>query len=157
ANLDGGPSNGTWTLSLADYVKGNKGSLNNWSITVTYGIGPAALSASSEGTNGTAPAVSQAQVQPLVHEAIARWEAAGLTPQQAAILRGVDVQIADLGGATLGLVSGNTIFLDDNAAGWGWFVDPTPRDDSEFTTPGDQGEQGKIDLLTVLMHEMGHL
>ena len=29
---------------------------------------------------------------------------------------------------------------DDNAAGWGWFVDPTPRDDSEFTTPGDLGE-----------------
>src|SRR5262249_23479689 len=45
----------------------------------------------------------------------------------------------------------------DNAAGWGWFVDRTPRDDSEFTTPGDQGEQNHMDLLTVLMHEMGHV
>src|SRR5262249_25934330 len=51
---------------------------------------------------------------------------------------------------------GTTIWLDDNAAGWGWFVDPTPRDDSEFTTPGDQGEQGRMDLLTVLMHAAGH-
>jgi hypothetical protein len=28
-----------------------------------------------------------------------------------------------------------------------------PGGDSEFTTPGDQGEQGCVDLLTVLMHE----
>src|SRR5262249_12810709 len=49
------------------------------------------------------------------------------------------------------------IWLDDNAAGWGWFVDPTPLNDSEFTTPGNQGEQGRMDLLTVLEHEVGHL
>lgn len=33
----------------------------------------------------------------------------------------------------------------------------TPRDDREFTTPGDQGEQNRMDLLRVLMHEMGHV
>jgi hypothetical protein len=48
-------------------------------------------------------------------------------------------------------------WLDDPAAGWGWFIDPTPRDDSEFTTPGDLGEQNRMDLLTVLLHEIGHL
>jgi hypothetical protein len=62
-----------------------------------------------------------------------------------------------LGGTTLGLASGHTIWLDDNAAGWGWFVDPTPHDDREFTTPGNQGEQHRMDLLTVLEHEVGHL
>src|SRR5439155_25168035 len=46
---------------------------------------------------------------------------------------------------------------DKNGAGWGWFVGPTPSDDSEFTTPGDQGERGRMDLLTVLEHEIGHL
>src|SRR5262249_13350111 len=40
---------------------------------------------------------------------------------------------------------------------WGWFVDPTPWNDSEFTTPGNQGEQNRMDLLTVLEHEVGHL
>src|SRR5262249_44590790 len=71
----------------------------------------------------------------------------------------IHIQIADLGGATLGLAdeSHHTIWLDDNAAGWGWFVDKTPRDNSEFTTPGNQGEQNRMDLLSVLMHEMGHL
>ena len=44
-----------------------------------------------------------------------------------------------------------------NAAGWGWFADRTPWDDSEFITPGDQGEQKRMDLLTVLAHEIGHL
>ena len=33
----------------------------------------------------------------------------------------------------------------------------TPWDDSEFTTPGNQGEQNRMDLLTVVMHEMGHV
>ena len=43
------------------------------------------------------------------------------------------------------------------AAGWGWFVDATPTDDSEFTTLGNQGELNRMDLLTVLEHEVGHL
>ena len=69
----------------------------------------------------------------------------------------MQIRIADLGGTTLGLASGNTISLDDNAAGWGWFVDRTPRNDSEFRRAGDQGEQGRMDLLSVLTHELGHL
>jgi hypothetical protein len=48
-------------------------------------------------------------------------------------------------------------WLDDNAAGWGWFVDPTPHNDSEFTTPGNQGERNRMDLLTVIEHEVGHM
>ena len=72
-------------------------------------------------------------------------------------LSALDIRIANLGGNTLGLASGDTIWLDANAAGWGWFVDPTPWDDSEFTTPGNQGEQHRMDLLTALEHEVGHL
>jgi hypothetical protein len=32
-----------------------------------------------------------------------------------------------------------------------------PWDDSEFHMPGDQGEAGRMDLLTVMMHELGHI
>src|SRR5438552_18725986 len=94
------------------------------------------------------------QVQSLLCEALARWQATGVDTSG---LGNLQVHIADLGGTTLGLASGKTIWLDDNAAGWGWFVDSTPGDDSEFTTAGNQGEQGRIDLLTVLEHELGHL
>src|SRR5262249_54690422 len=91
------------------------------------------------------------QVQPPLTEALARWQAAGIA---ASALSGITVRIADLGGLTLGKAAGGVIWLDDNAAGWGWFIDPTPRSDSEFTTPGDQGEQRRMDLLTVLEHEL---
>ena len=80
----------------------------------------------------------------------------------------VDVRIADLGELTLGQAASGTIWLDANAAGWGWFVDQTPWEDSEFTTPGNpltlpspqtgRGYVGnRMDLLTVLEHEIGHV
>ncbi len=60
----------------------------------------------------------------------------------------------------------NTIYLDVNAAGWGWFADPTPQFNEEFrdtAVPGIfaaelfSGADGQIDLLTVLIHELNHL
>ena len=33
----------------------------------------------------------------------------------------------------LGEAVGKTIFIDRDAAGYGWFVDPTPAADEEFT------------------------
>src|SRR5262249_26426284 len=67
--------------------------------------------------------ITSDQVQPLLAEAEARWQAAGV---DTSILGAIKVRIADLGGATLGFASDHTIWLDDNAAGWGWFVDRTP-------------------------------
>ena len=121
-----------------------------------FGSSPSPLVA--EGGTASAPADTEpltlAAVQPLLDEAIARWEATGADVDG---LGSLNVRIANLDDATLGLAAGNTIMLDMNAAGWGWFVDPTPDEDSEFTMPGDQGEQNRMDLLTVLMHELGHL
>jgi hypothetical protein len=117
------------------------------------GGGKPKLLADSRGSTADALAVTVAQVQPLLEEAIERFAAAGV---DVSALGNVQVHITDLPDVTLGMAVGNTIILDVNAAGWGWFVDPTPGEDSEFTTPGDQGEQGRIDLLTVLAHELGH-
>ena len=114
----------------------------------------APLQAQSVSTVAVTATIGMDQVQSLLGEAIARWQAAGVDTSG---LGNLQVHIADLGGTTLGLASGNTIWLDDNAAGWGWFVDATPHNDSEFTTPGNQGEQNRMDLLTVLEHEVGHL
>jgi membrane-associated phospholipid phosphatase len=94
------------------------------------------------------------QVQPLLTAALARWQAAGVNTSA---LGRIDVRIADLGGLTLGKAGHGVIWLDDNAAGWGWFVDRTPRSDLEFTQRGNQGEQNRMDLLTVVTHEVGHL
>lgn len=117
----------------------------------------AALSASGGAREGGAEALAEEALRPLVEEAVRRWEATGLSAEQVALLRNTNVHIADLGGALLGQASADAIWIDDDAAGWGWFIDPTPWDDSEHLTPGDQGEQGRMDLLSTLMHEMGHL
>ena len=60
-----------------------------------------------------------------------------------------------------------TIYIDVNAAGYGWFVDDTPDDHSEFYATGPytlvsvpyatSNVLGKIDLWTVILHELGHL
>ena len=121
---------------------------------VNFGLIQASALTAGQTGGGATGTLTTDQVTPLLAQALARWQAAGV---DTSVLGAVDVRITDLGGATLGLASGNTIWLDDNAAGWGWFVDPTPWDDSEFTTPGNQGEQNRMDLLTVLEHEVGHL
>jgi uncharacterized delta-60 repeat protein len=117
-------------------------------------LGDAPLLAASLPIDEQAPAITTAQAQPLLAEAIRRWTVADVDTSG---LGSIDIRIANLGGTLLGTASGYTITLDDNAAGWGWFVDPTPWDDSESTTRGNQGERRRMDLLAVLMHELGHL
>ena len=79
------------------------------------------------------------------------------------------LSFANLPGISVGETTGEganaTITLDDNAASYGWFVDPTPADNAEFlptSTPNEwvakAGTEaaGKMDLLSVLLHEYGH-
>ncbi|MBD2594927.1 hypothetical protein H6G74_11375 [Nostoc spongiaeforme FACHB-130] len=66
---------------------------------------------------------------------------------------------------SFGRPNGGTILIDNDANGVGWFIDPTPLENSEFTTTltdtayrATTGEAfGKYDLLTTILHEMGHL
>lgn len=61
-----------------------------------------------------------------------------------ASLQGVQVQVVDLPGAQLGGAIGNTIYLDTDAAGYGWNVDGAADSD-------------RFDLASVIDHELGHL
>ena len=57
------------------------------------------------------------------------------------------------------------VLIDLNAAGFGWFVDATPGDNSEFRQLSQTefrakrtgGAYGQMDLLTAIMYEMGHV
>ena len=82
-------------------------------------------------------------------EAIKRWDAIGANMVR---LAAVDLQVVSQPGQMVGSVSGNTIFTDPTVAGHGWFINSSLRDDSEFETPGNQGELNRMDLLTVVMH-----
>ena len=118
----------------------------------------------------TGPAVvddgvlSQAELDLVVEAAIARWIAAGATPEQVAAMRAAEIKVADLTGLKLAESTGGTITLDGDAAGWRWFVDSTPDSDEEYAGSGtvlgangsDPHAETRIDLLTVIMHELGH-
>jgi hypothetical protein len=91
--------------------------------------------------------------------------ASGLDNVSLETLHAVTLRLADLPGAALGQEVSGTLFVDMDAAGRGWFVDDTPEDDADFAKQGGGSALaaiesskafGKVDLLTVVMHELGH-
>lgn len=77
----------------------------------------------------------------------------------------VELRVVDLPDQVLAQTNDNVILIDADAAGHGWFLDPTPSNDEEFASNSDNlleavtglGAEGRIDLLTVLTHELGHI
>jgi hypothetical protein len=99
-----------------------------------------------------------------VQQATTAWSVAGIGAKQTNVLRNTPVYITDLPGAYVGMSSPDGIWIDRDAAGHGWFVDPTPSDNSEFVDHLSAGKlaategspaYGKMDLLTIIEHEMG--
>ena len=119
--------------------------------------------------------------------ALTRWEVAisdefvieGFTEEEANIMamdlvnplaNNTLLEISDLGDAILGTATGDatsaTIQIDPDAGGFVWFIDTTPGDDTEFpdggpppaslTAPAGDAN-GKVDMLTFMLHEIGHL
>ena len=68
----------------------------------------------------------------LLPEAIHRWQAAGV---DTSALHGIDIRIADLGGTTLGLASGHTIWLRRQRGRLGLVRGPHARE----ATPSSPG------------------
>jgi cyclophilin family peptidyl-prolyl cis-trans isomerase len=110
--------------------------------------------------------LAQAQLAPIVNEAIAQWTDAGLSTAEVQKLRQTQFVVTDLPGGSVGETIGNVVYLDASAAGNGWFVDPTPAQSEEFSAMAGSHQQLKavdpravdhIDLLTVVEHELGHV
>jgi hypothetical protein len=132
--------------------------------TGTFTVAPLLVSAASP-AQGAAASLTSDQLSPIVVEAKLRL-AAALGMQTTASLSRVSVQLADLPDGMLGEALGTTILIDRDAAGYGWFVDPTPGDDVEFAThlgadtlaaANGSLAAARVDLLTTVMHEMGHV
>jgi hypothetical protein len=115
--------------------------------------GPAALPAQS---------ISKDMLAPIIEEAIVRWQTSGLVDDaNPIVLDDLSFGIADLEGLTLARTVGGNVFIDVNAAGYGWFVDATLGDDLEFaagtlTATAGSEAYGRMDLLSVVAHEIGH-
>ena len=105
--------------------------------------------------------LTSSELAQIVPEAIAGWELV-TSAEQSEALQGISFVIVDLPGSQLGWATSDTIYIDVDAAGQGWFVDATPQSDEEYALvqgvlcavdlPASDG----VDLLTVLYHELGH-
>jgi hypothetical protein len=89
-----------------------------------------------------AAAIDASDVSAALSAAVATWRAAGAATGR---LDRVHVVVTDLAGTDLAQVVGSTLWLDADAAGWGWSLDSRGP------------AAGRMDLLTVLMHELGHV
>ncbi|NLF70791.1 MAG: tandem-95 repeat protein, partial [Candidatus Anammoximicrobium sp.] len=136
------------------------------------------LLADAPNSDVAAPTVSVLDAVPtsLVRQAAALWSAAD--PQAAGRLANVEVIVADLPGETLGLASAwtQTIWLDADAAGQGWYLakDEGRRAKDEISSDSfdvvnssfapvsssfvlRSSSFNSFDLLTVIAHELGHV
>jgi ParB/RepB/Spo0J family partition protein len=144
-------------------------------VLVPLGRAPGAHAEKLVAPRAATPAapLTEAQLAAITDEALRRWLQAGASEERLDGIRTARVSIADLPGFELGQAEGDRITLDRDAAGYGWFVDATPAQDEEFTAPSPpaslaQAEAGslaavdpqavdRVDLLTVLSHEIGHV
>jgi len=180
--------NGTDTVGLyapnsSTFFLNNSNAARNADYTFSYGPGgsgwtpltgnwdgPAGLSllaAGGEAPNagGEVAVLAEAKLESIVAEAISIWADAGLSYAALDALAGIEVVVADLPGAQLGLAELDAIYLDFNAAGHGWFIDSTPDRDEEFIAGDSDGSLvavdsdavDRMDLLTVVTHELGHI
>ncbi len=118
----------------------------------------AAGGAASAGSASTP--LTQGVAQNFLAGALNRLQQDGVSTQVTARLGAVQVQVGTLGGGVLAEADSQAgrFTLDAGAAGYGWFVDPTPLKDEEFTsgqavTGGPAA--GRMDLLTAVLQELG--
>ncbi|MFK7819579.1 MAG: aryl-sulfate sulfotransferase [Planctomycetaceae bacterium] len=95
--------------------------------------------------------LTTAELRPIVEAATAQWADGDLTRRQQDALARFTVSIGDLEPGRLGQASRTSIVIDSNAAGFGWYVDPTPFD------LNDDEIGPRMDLLTTVAHEIGHV
>src|SRR5437867_1264561 len=105
-------------------------------------------------------------VLPVVGVALSRWLASNQSDAVMNRLDQLSFRIVYLPGRMLGRTSGTTIQLDPTAAGYRWLGDPSPSSNDEFeptdtemlfaAQPGSPA-RGRMDLLTVVEHEIGHV
>jgi hypothetical protein len=156
--------------SLGLFARNGNASFDNVLIRgddIAYAGGGApqvAATAASQPVAGSS--LTAGDLAPIVAAAKELWTDA-LAPgdPRLAILDQVSILVSDLPDQMLGATTGTTIVLDSTAAGWGWFVDPTPLGNSEFpivlangafaADPGSPAYH-RIDLLTTVLHELGN-
>ncbi len=84
--------------------------------------------------------LTHATLDSVVQQSLAHWAAAGVESHWLDALTQLDVQIADLPDSLLGIAALNIVWIDRDAAGYGWSVNSSG-----------------VDLFSAVTHEFGHV
>lgn len=124
-------------------------------LAADYGEGPGGANVQT---------LSEAELSWTVLAAIERWRETGISDPELMRLQSMTFELADLPDGHLATATSTHVRIDETAAGYGWFADPAPMEDSEFDVPVPGRELqttesgpafGRMDLLTVVMRELG--
>jgi probable HAF family extracellular repeat protein len=102
--------------------------------------------AGGTGTAGSFDGLSQRSWPSVFDHAVSFWASTGLNSHGLSLLSQLNVQITDLPGSLVGLASASSIWIDRDAAGYGWSINTSSA-----------GSVGRVDLLSVVTHELGHV
>jgi hypothetical protein len=124
---------------------------------------PLYASSIGAGTQDAGALLRVETLMPVIATAALQWSS--YTGQLGNLPNKLDVSVADLPDSLLGLASRNSVWFDRDAAGFGWFIDRSPSSDLEFTALSrnrysagtGSAAFGRMDLLAVVSHELGHL
>jgi VCBS repeat-containing protein len=171
--VDGNPATSADVFASLGLAPGGNFSNTPGGAAVPLPANPQPLFAASGGVQASSPTagethLTQAELDSVVAAAIGQWALAGASAAQLAALHATTFSVADLSGVTIGEETSGHITIDIDAAGHGWFIDPTPSDNSEFThaanaagtdlyTDPSNAAAGHLDLLTTVTHELGHV
>jgi uncharacterized repeat protein (TIGR01451 family) len=120
--------------------------------------------ARGQGHNDNVQKLRQAELFSLMQAALQRWQEAGISYEDLARLQAVTFEIADLPDNQLATATSTSVKIDETAAGYGWYLDSAPMTDEEFDVAVPNRELqtteqspafGRMDLLTVVMRELG--
>ncbi len=137
---------------------------NRPKLNITYVAGSPLIADQAAAIPTTILQTGGGSLSDLVSAAESYWLTTTSTSSTEAVrnqLAHTNIQWAHLNGNLLAVASSTTIYLDIDAAGYGWFLDATPGENSEFDSLGralaGTAADGRMDLLSVLVHEFGHI
>jgi hypothetical protein len=109
-----------------------------------------------------APTISNAALQSTVQEALSLLRTEGANPTLLQELASASYTVGELPPGVLGetFVQSKSVEISADAAGYGWYTDATANDPAfaaNGTAAAGTPAAGHEDLLTTVLHEMGHL
>jgi len=108
--------------------------------------------------------LTREQLNEMVRAALGRWSQAGISGEDLTTMQAATFEIANLPEGEIASAASSHIKIDETGAGYGWYIDQFASEDNEFDVPVPGKEMqttehspahGRMDLLTVVMRELG--